>query len=75
MFVTEEYVIDGFDMYDEHNNPVGCYFDQLRLIRSGGKHIISYELWFNNHRELYHRPYIENKVELIQCPKPKDYHE
>lgn len=57
MFVTEEYVINGFDMYDEHNSPVGCYFDQLRLTRSGGKHIISYELWFNNHREVVTRKF------------------
>jgi hypothetical protein len=37
--------------------------------------IMPFNEWFNNHRELYHRPYIENKVELIQCSKPKDYHE
>lgn len=55
MFVTEEYVINGFDMYDENGYVLGCQWDPMRLVISGGNHIISYELWFDDHREVVTR--------------------
>ena len=37
--------------------------------------LMPWKEWLNGPKNIYRRPIIENRVQLIQCPKPKDYNE
>lgn len=48
-FMQETQVIYTFDMYDALT-PVGCFFGELKLTITMGKHLIAYQLEYEDNR-------------------------
>lgn len=54
-FMQETLTMTGFDMYDVFTC-LGCFFGELKLTRTAGKYLMTYELEYENTRVTFMQP-------------------